>query len=315
MFDYDIYVSALCLITYVMFVTISIFCIAVITRLSIRLIRSGAEDERILRDYERNQKFEKVNDFAKNIIYLFSSVVFIGLMLVFVFSLIVQHNGDVPLNEYLPVYRVVQTGSMSEKHKNNTYLVENNLNDQFQAFDVIKTKMLPDEMDLELFDVVVYEYEGILIVHRIVGIEEPNEKHPDKRYFLLQGDAVKNPDQFPVYYSQMRGIYRGKRVPFVGSFITFMQSPAGYLCMILILFAFIATPIMEKKIDKEMQKRLALLEKEKACGSGANGQAGKQPQVYAAYMPAYYFAGYYVMPTVAQQPQRQNNEQTKKKKK
>ena len=256
MFDYDIYVSALCLITYVMFVTISIFCIAVITRLSIRLIRSGAEDERILRDYERKQKFEKVNDFAKNIIYLFSSVVFIGLMLVFVFSLIVQHNGDVPLNEYLPVYRVVQTGSMSEKHKNNTYLVENNLNDQFQAFDVIETKMLPDEMDLELFDVVVYEYEGILIVHRIVGIEEPNEKHPDSRLFMLQGDANEYPDKMSVTYDQMKAIYTGERTPFVGSFILFMQSPIGWLCILFAMVAIIVTPILEAKIEKEKERRL-----------------------------------------------------------
>ena len=186
MLDYDIYVSALCLITYIMFVSISVFCIATITKLSIRQIRSGAEDKEILRDYKINQKLEKVNDFTKNIIYLFSSVVFLGLMLVFVFSLIIQYNGDVPINEYLPVYRVVQTGSMSKIHKNNTHLVENNLNDQFQAFDIIETKQLPDEMDLKLFDIVVYEYEGILIVHRIIGIEEPNEKHPDCRHFLLQ---------------------------------------------------------------------------------------------------------------------------------
>ena len=202
---------------------------------------------------------------------------------------------------------------MSYKAPENKYLVENDLNDHIQTFDLIVTEKLPDEFDLQLYDIVVYEIDGDMIVHRIVGIEEPNEKHPDQRYFLLQGDAVENPDQFPVYYSQMRGIYRGKRIPFVGSFITFMQSPAGYLCMALIVFAFIATPIMEKKIEKEMQKRLALLEKEKTIGAG--GQADKQPQVYAAYIPAYYFAGYYMIPTAAQQMQRQNNAKVQQRKK
>ena len=256
MLDYDIYVNALCLITYIMFVSLSVFCIAVIARLSIRLIRAGAEDKKILREYKINQKLEKVNDFTKNIIYLFSSAVFLGLMLVFVLALIIQNNGDMPISEHIPVYRVVQTGSMAKKHKNNTYLVENNLNDQFQAFDLIETKKLPDEMELELFDIVVYEYEDILIVHRIIGIEEPNEKHPDSRLFMLQGDANEYPDKMSVSYSQMKAIYTGDRIPFVGSFILFMQSPIGWLCILFALVAIIVTPIIETRIEKGKERRL-----------------------------------------------------------
>ena len=56
-------------------------------------------------------------------------------------------------------------------------------------------------MELELFDIVVYEYEDILIVHRIIGIEEPNEKYPDSRLFMLQGDANEYPDNMSVSYS------------------------------------------------------------------------------------------------------------------
>ena len=256
MLDYDIYVSALCLITYIMFVSISVICIGVIAKLSIRLIRSGAEDKKILREYKINQKLEKVNDFTKNIIYLFSSAVFLGLMLVFVLALIIQYNGDMPISEHLPVYRVVQTGSMAKKHKNNTYLVENNLNDQFQAFDLIETKKLPDEMELELFDIVVYEYEDILIVHRIIGIEEPNEKHPDSRLFMLQGDANEYPDRMSVSYSQMKAIYTGEKIPFLGSFILFMQSPIGWLCILFAMVAIIVTPIIDAKIEKEKERRL-----------------------------------------------------------
>ena len=256
MLDYDIYVSALCLITYIMFVSISVICIWVIAKLSIRLIRAGAEDKKILREYKINQKLEKVNDFTKNIIYLFSSAVFLGLMLVFVLALIIQYNGDMPISEHLPVYRVVQTGSMAKKHKNNTYLVENNLNDQFQAFDLIETKKLPDEMELELFDIVVYEYEDILIVHRIIGIEEPNEKHPDSRLFMLQGDANEYPDKMSVSYSQMKAIYTGEKIPFLGSFILFMQSPIGWLCILFAIVAIIVTPIIDAKIEKEKERRL-----------------------------------------------------------
>lgn len=256
MFDYDIYVNVLCLITYIMFVSISVLCVTVIAKLSIKVIRSGAEDQRIFREYRLNKKLEKVNDFTKNIIYLFSSVVFIGLLLVFVLSLIIQYNGDVPINEYIPVYRVVQTGSMSKKHEKNTYLVEHNLNDQFQAFDIIETKKLPDEMDLEIFDIVVYELDDILIVHRIIGIEEPNEKHPDSRLFLLQGDANEVADKKTVTYSQMKAIYTGERIPYIGSFILFMQSPIGWLCILFAVVAIIVTPIIDSKIEKEKERRL-----------------------------------------------------------
>ena len=312
MTDFEKYVLVLCVIVMAIFVILFSVFLGYIVKLLIQVIRLGGEDKKILKEAKALQKRkEKKRGVCGKILSAFVCLLLCG---VFAFTVYLNVTELDKTNGHLS-WKVVKSGSMSYKAPENEYLVDNDLNDHIQTFDLIVTEKLPDEFDLKLYDIVVYEVDGDMIVHRIVGIEEPNEQHPDKRYFRLQGDAVKNPDQFPVYYSQMRGIYRGKRVPFVGSFITFMQSPAGYLCMILILFAFIATPLMEKKIDKEMQKRLALLEKEKACGSGANGQAGKQPQVYAAYMPAYYFAGYYVMPTAAQQPQRQNNAKEQKRKK
>ena len=109
---------------------------------------------------------------------------------------------------------------------------------------------------MKLYDIVVYEVYDNLVIHRIVQIEEPNEKHPNERYFLLQGDDVHYPDKFPVKYKQMKGIYKGERVPMVGSFVMFLQSPAGYLCILLVVFALIAIPMMEKKIKKEEVERL-----------------------------------------------------------
>jgi hypothetical protein len=112
------------------------------------------------------------------------------------------------------------------------------------------------EEDLELYDIVVYKRDDMYIIHRIVGIEEPNEKHPNERYFLLQGDAVGSSDPFPVLYSQMQGIYKGERIPYVGSFIMFLQSPAGWLCMLLVVFVMIVTPIVERILDREKRARL-----------------------------------------------------------
>ena len=57
-------------------------------------------------------------------------------------------------------------------------------------------------------------------------------------------------------YSQMQAIYEGDRIPFVGSFFAFMQSPAGYLCILLVVIAMIATPIAEKKLQEAKMARL-----------------------------------------------------------
>ena len=96
-------------------------------------------------------------------------------------------------------------------------------------------------------------------MHRIVGIEEPNESHPNERYFLLQGDAVHYPDSFPVRYSQMKSIYKGKRIPNVGSFVFFMQSPAGIICLILIIASMILMPIADGIISKKEYERVVVL--------------------------------------------------------
>lgn len=253
--NYDIYVSLLCTITYVLLTTLSVICIATITRLYVKLIRSGYEDKKILREYQRKEDNGIFLGVVKWATYALSFIAFVVLGLVFVSSLTIQYT-DEAIFEFLPTYRVVQTNSMSTKNEKNKYLVENDLNDQIQAFDLIETKALPDEMELELYDIVVYEVEDMLIVHRIVGIEEPNANHPDCRYFMLQGDAVGSADRFPVKYDQMRAIYTGVRIPFIGSFIMFMQSPVGWLCILLMLIGMIATPILERKIEDEKLERV-----------------------------------------------------------
>ena len=101
--------------------------------------------------------------------------------------------------------------------------------------------------------------DDVLVVHRIIEIEEPNEFHPNERHFRLQGDAVDSPDRFPVLYAQMRAIYSGDRIPFVGSFVLFMQSPAGYLCILLVAVALIAMPILNRKLMSERDKRYAII--------------------------------------------------------
>ena len=257
---YEIYVFILCLVVYVMLVGISIFCITVFMNMALRIIRAGLEDPYIIDEYKRNKLKYKLNKVIRFFDYVFSIATCLVLVTVFLSSLFVEDASTALsfLSDDEVTYRVVQTGSMEEKHKKNRYLFDNDLNDQIQTFDVIRTEKLPDEMELELYDIVVYEVNDVLIVHRIIGIEEPNDFHPDCRHFVLQGDANEYADRSPVLYEQMRAIYTGVRFPFVGSFVLFMQSPAGWLCILLILVAIVATPLLESKLMEAKNERLYL---------------------------------------------------------
>jgi signal peptidase I len=255
MSEFDWYIFFLCLMVFVLLAVTFTYLIALVVKMTIRLIRTGDEDESILKEFE-NKKKKKAS--SKVLDCVVSTVLCVVLLVAFVFSLVVNLQENTYF-ENLPTLKIVTSSSMATRYENNTYLFENNLTDQVKVYDLLFTYKAPAEEELELYDIVVYEVDGNMVLHRIIGIEEPNEYHPDKRYFLCQGDALERADRFPVRYSQIHGIYRGERIPFVGSFLLFMQSPAGWLCVLLVLFVMIATPIIEKKILAEQKKRLSAL--------------------------------------------------------
>ena len=255
MTGYDKYVLVLCLIVFVLLATVFTGMLTIMAKQGFRLISVGAEDERIYKEYLKKKKQKKSAGWLSVVCTAFFAYI---VVVVFLFTLFVQlaERND---SGKISTIRVVYSDSMSGKYEKNTYLFKNNLNDQFSRFDIVVTHPLPAEEDLKLYDIVVYEVDNTLLIHRIVGIEEPNEKHPDERYFLLQGDLVERADKFPVRYNQMRGIYRGQRIPYVGSFIMFLQSPAGYICFILVIIETIASPLLGKKIEKAEDDRLLVI--------------------------------------------------------
>ena len=221
MSDYEIYVFLLCLIVFLLLTALSVACLYIITKLSLRLITCGEEDQKILEEYKKSKTKKGAHKVAKIFDYVLSGVVCFAFVAMLIGSMAIRCTENFKCDK-IPNYRVVKTGSMAETNEKNTYLTKNGIDNHLQIFDLIKTEKLPAEEDLKLYDIVVYEVDGMMIVHRIIEIEEPNENHPDCRHFRLQGDAVEAPDRFPVLYEQMRAIYTGERIPFIGSFIMFM---------------------------------------------------------------------------------------------
>ena len=263
MIGFELYVFFLCLFVFIALTCLFAFFICYIGKQKITIIKNGLVDEKIKetlnKKLERKEnKFSRFCDITARVI----SIVFCAfLCIVFVIVGISSCIGDTAVKK-IPAIKVIASTSMSEKYENNKYLFDNDLNDQLQLFDVVILHELPKEEDIELYDIVVYQHiSGALLIHRIVGIEEPNEEHPDERYFLLQGDAVHYPDSFPVRYEQMRSIYKGEKIPNVGSFVYFMQSPAGIICLILIVLSMVLMPIADKIVlDAEYDRVVSLVE-------------------------------------------------------
>lgn len=257
---FDIYVFVLCLIVFVALTAMFIFLISYMIKMRLKIIKGGLVDDEIIKEQQvstakhKNLAVHFIINKLLPICFTFILVVVFGL------SLCVKFSSNTAVD--FPVAKVVKSNSMAYTYEKNKYIEENNLNHQFQKFDLIIIDPLPKEEQLKLYDIVVYESNGYLIIHRIVGIEEPNEEHKE-RHFLLQGDANQYPDTYPVRYSQMKGIYKGKRIRYIGSFIDFMNSPAGYLCILLVVFVYIISPFIDKKLLVASNERLNLISFEK----------------------------------------------------
>lgn len=258
MTSYEWFVFFLCLFIFVSLVLFLGILIYQIFKLSKKTIEGGLEDQNIIK--EKQKEKQKKNNKALNIIgKAISYVVTFMVGAIFIFSMSVKVMEDITPNG-MSTIQVVASDSMSYKHEKNTYLEENNLDDQFHKFDLVTIHKLPGEFELELYDVVVYKYnKDISLIHRIIAIEEPNEQHPEHRHFLLKGDANEFNDKFPVLYEQMEGIYTGDKVQHVGSFVLFLQSPAGWICIIFVIFMVFFIPEVEKRLQLIKDKRYYLL--------------------------------------------------------
>ncbi|MBE5734496.1 MAG: hypothetical protein E7347_05560 [Clostridiales bacterium] len=259
--SHQTFITILTIFVFVLLTALFTFLIVYLVKQHLKLIKCGIEDEDIKKEYQTPKKKGCLSGIIDKVV----SVLICALLgVVLIGSLSIKINGDKPVKG-APVLKVVSSNSMSVRYERNKYLFDNKITNQLQLFDLVLLYELPKEEDLKLYDIVVYQHiNGTLLIHRIVGIEEPNSYHPNERYFMMQGDAVAAPDVYPVRYSQMKSIYRDERVPNVGSFVYFMQSPAGTLCFLLVIFAVASMPIIEKVVNGARKKRWALISAQEA---------------------------------------------------
>lgn len=95
-------------------------------------------------------------------------------------------------------------------------------------------------------DVVVYQDGSILIIHRIISV--------DGETVITQGDANTAADE-PITLSDIKGKMTG-HIPYAGGIVRFLQTPAGFLLLILAAVVLFELPYYQarKKSDNELQK-------------------------------------------------------------
>ena len=154
MTDFEIYSLILCLIVFIMLVSVFSFLIVSLVKLWFAHIKAGLDDENIVKELKKEEikPKKKVFEIIGNIFNIFLCAIFV---LIFILSIYIKCTEDTFFDD-LPTYRVVLTTSMESKNKENKYLFENNLNDQLSAFDLITTYKVPNEEDLKLYDILSY---------------------------------------------------------------------------------------------------------------------------------------------------------------
>lgn len=100
------------------------------------------------------------------------SYVFVFLFFVAALTSCILKFSGVKFNVFGSRYDVVLTDSMSEKNEKYKEFLEGH-DDQFNAFDVVKSEKIEKQSDIKLYDVVLYNDPNIgLNMHRIVNIVE-----------------------------------------------------------------------------------------------------------------------------------------------
>ena len=148
---------------------------------------------------------------------------------------------------------VVTSDSMAYKNEDNTYLDENNLNNQFKTNDLILIEKVSSYDEINLYDIICYQDSNQLVIHRVID-------NSFNSYFITKGDANLNSDPIRVSFNQVIGKYTNFKIENIGEFILFTKSIDGICLFIDLLMILASYLICDEITKKENLKRLKYLE-------------------------------------------------------
>lgn len=244
---------------------IGVICFAVIFTIlyssyataAVSELKAGQRDAELIEDtiYKNASNAKRINRVyakAKQVL----SIVIICIMSVFLVLSVISkfQNGVVMFFDRGAI--AIATGSMSEKHKDNSYLKDPKLNNQFNAYDVIILEKVKRAEDIKKYDVISYVNDkGINVIHRVINIEYT----ADGVVFTTRGDANNATDTYKPTFDDVVGRYTGERIPLVGLFALFLQSYSGIVTIAAIIYCLIMIDRIGDKINRAECERIDLL--------------------------------------------------------
>lgn len=222
---------------------------------SIEQVISGKKDIELL-DSTYLEKKKKTSKASKIIKKVFSYFILGLLFVIFLFSLFSKISNNItPFNNYGVVS--IASGSMSYKNEANTYLYENNLNNQFQTYDLIVLHKVKED-NLKLYDIVAYRNsKNKIIIHRIIDIKEDS----NGKYYIMRGDSNNISDVDMPYFKDIVGKYENKKVPVIGMFSLFLKSYSGLATIVMVIYCIGMFDYNYNKLKKVCYNRIDILTK------------------------------------------------------
>ena len=225
-------------------------------------VKAGKEDIELLDNAVAEEKAKKnKNRKIRKFVFKILGWVFLGAVALF-FG--VAMYGRFTNNTMLMGNRsliVIASGSMSKRNEANTYLDYYNLNNQFNTYDVIGISKYEKQSDIQLYDVVAFKNsEGTTIVHRIIDIKIIG----DELRYDTRGDsnsASDNGTQYTNYleFKNIIGKYNNFRLKNVGIFVIFLQSNAGIVTVLAVVYCLFMFDHYNSKYEMEVEKRTTML--------------------------------------------------------
>ncbi len=199
---------------------------------------------------------------VSQIVYKVLSTIYLLLLIpLMTYAFVTRIEGNVPVlgNESA---LVVASGSMSKKNEENTYLFDQTIDEerrdyQFQTYDIVFLQKPSSPEDIHLYDVIAYQNreKKVTILHRLIAQREDGT-------YLTRGDANNASDDYHPSYSDIVGVYHGRRLKKIGAFLLFLPSVPGILTGVGILYILVLVDRENQKIEEAKEKRKQYLKEE-----------------------------------------------------
>lgn len=248
-------------------------------------IKQGKRDIEIIDEviYEKQiavRRRKKIFKVVKTILYYLCMLIVVPLFLLSVVSKF-QNNTLMIGNKAM---MVVGSDSMSYQNEKNDYLKTNNLNDQFATYDILILEKVENYSDLKQYDVIAYKNnKGINIIHRIKEFKVEN----GLKVMVTRGDANNGDDEYKPVFDDVIGRVTSTRIQGLGMFIMFLQSYAGIITIVSLIYCLLMIDFYSTKIEKTQDNRVKKLEEAIDYSSETNTEALK-----AKYHETIYYRGY-----------------------